>query len=154
MQVKSLLSTADLRCIQCHFNSWTLDAPKVSCRKQGFGRRLTIPRLKVMLEQVAVSSFIANDWLEVVDDALSLPHFSLCPGKCVNGISNGVFALQQQRSLMERNNLYRASRIIWHQIIWQSQSRNMMVFGYQEGSSSESMTNGQYDTLQSPEVSY
>ena len=24
-------SRADLRCIQCHVNSWTLDAPKVSC---------------------------------------------------------------------------------------------------------------------------
>ena len=37
---KSLLSTGDHQCIQCHVNSLTLDAPKVSCWKQGFGRRL------------------------------------------------------------------------------------------------------------------
>ena len=39
---KSLLSTADLRCIQCPW-PWvdmTLDALKVSCWKQGFGQRL------------------------------------------------------------------------------------------------------------------
>ena len=46
---KSLLSTADLWCIQCNVNSWTLDAPKVSCWKQGFGRRLVRTRPSVWM---------------------------------------------------------------------------------------------------------
>ena len=39
---KSLLSKADLRCIHCPWVEMTFDSPKVSCWKQGFGRRLVI----------------------------------------------------------------------------------------------------------------
>ena len=42
-------SRADLRCIQCHINNVTLDAPKISCQKCEKPRALVIGRLATHL---------------------------------------------------------------------------------------------------------
>ena len=70
-------SRADLRCIQCHVNSWTLDAPKVS------GKFLrSIENLTASLNPIQLNSLFLTFYPQSVPPPLpiylSSPFFFLC----------------------------------------------------------------------------